>query len=86
MKLLKFSSINKITELFSYRNYLPKSEALIRKPISLGLGGGGSGGASKIQCATGPGYCRKNRYRSFDGTCNNLERTAWGAANGRFDI
>lgn len=70
-------------KIIFYRNFLPKSEPLIRKPISVG-GGGSAGGGSTIQCATGPGYCRKNRYRSFDGTCNNLERTAWGAANGRF--
>ncbi|XP_035725197.1 peroxidase-like [Vespa mandarinia] len=30
------------------------------------------------------GQCQRNRYRSFDGTCNNLFNPTWGAANTRY--
>lgn len=30
------------------------------------------------------GQCQKSRYRSFDGTCNNLYNPTWGAANTRY--
>lgn len=29
-------------------------------------------------CGLAPPFCTKSRYRSIDGTCNNLQRPAWG--------
>ncbi|CAK1579404.1 unnamed protein product [Parnassius mnemosyne] len=33
-----------------------------------------------MSCRSTPITCKKDRYRSFDGTCNNLENPFWGAA------
>ncbi|XP_023933907.2 peroxidase isoform X2 [Bicyclus anynana] len=29
-------------------------------------------------CGLAPAFCTKSRYRSIDGTCNNLQRPTWG--------
>lgn len=35
-------------------------------------------------CPAFPNQCAKSRYRTLDGTCNNLKNTLWGAANNRY--
>ncbi|CAK1579402.1 unnamed protein product [Parnassius mnemosyne] len=34
----------------------------------------------QLSCRSTPTTCKKDPYRSFDGTCNNLENPSWGAA------
>lgn len=36
-------------------------------------------------CAAPPTACLKSRYRTLDGTCNNLQNPAWGGANMRYN-
>lgn len=31
-------------------------------------------------CPIGPRYCSNSRYRSIDGSCNNLQNPTWGMA------
>ncbi|CAG4970311.1 unnamed protein product [Parnassius apollo] len=38
----------------------------------------------KLSCISTPTTCKKEPYRSFDGTCNNLENPSWGAAKEPF--
>ncbi|CAG4970316.1 unnamed protein product [Parnassius apollo] len=38
----------------------------------------------KISCGSTTITCKKDPYRSFDGTCNNLENPSWGAAKEPF--
>ncbi|CAG4970274.1 unnamed protein product [Parnassius apollo] len=38
----------------------------------------------KLSCGSTPTTCKKDIYRSFDGTCNNLENPSWGAAKEPF--
>ncbi|XP_050563043.1 peroxidase isoform X2 [Spodoptera frugiperda] len=35
-------------------------------------------------CGLAPPFCAKSRYRSIDGTCNNLQRPDWGIPNTPF--
>nr|AIN39490.1 POX-F [Spodoptera exigua] len=35
-------------------------------------------------CGLAPPFCAKSRYRSIDGTCNNLQRPDWGISNAAF--
>jgi Animal haem peroxidase len=35
-------------------------------------------------CPAAPQHCAKSKYRTLDGSCNNLENPAWGAAVNRY--
>lgn len=35
-------------------------------------------------CAVAPAICTKSRYRSYDGSCNNLANPSLGIANSRY--
>lgn len=39
----------------------------------------------QIKCGdTFPRACQQSRYRSYDGSCNNLQNPTWGLANTRY--
>ncbi|KAG4075838.1 hypothetical protein HA402_003664 [Bradysia odoriphaga] len=50
-------------------------------PIRPAYLGGNAGG---LTCAAEPASCAKSRYRTLDGTCNNLRNPLLGAANTRY--
>lgn len=37
-----------------------------------------------LGCGTPPATCPKTRYRSYDGSCNNLQNPIWGTPNTRY--
>ncbi|CAH1962658.1 unnamed protein product [Acanthoscelides obtectus] len=39
---------------------------------------------SGMGCGTPPATCTNSRYRSFDGSCNNLRNPVWGTPNTRY--
>lgn len=39
---------------------------------------------SGIACKPFSVSCSRNKYRSIDGTCNNLQRPAWGRSGAAF--
>ncbi|XP_073952335.1 peroxidase isoform X2 [Choristoneura fumiferana] len=49
-------------------------------PPPLGVGVDLSG----LTCGLAPPVCPKARYRSIDGSCNNIQRPAWGMAQGPY--
>lgn len=36
-------------------------------------------------CGSNPPSCKRSRYRSYDGSCNNLIHPSWGSANKEYD-
>lgn len=38
-----------------------------------------------LGCGTLPDSCPNTQYRSYDGTCNNLQNPLWGTPNTRYN-
>ena len=38
----------------------------------------------RAECVAAPAQCQNNKYRTLDGSCNNLRRPAWGMAGTRY--
>lgn len=73
-KNLKENFSFKIIQIY----YLIHSRNFIQAPLLVH-------GAKEPLCAAPPASCLKSRYRTLDGTCNNLQNPAWGAANMRYN-
>lgn len=67
-----------------YARVIPNTSPAARLPVT-GFGfsnpppalGAGQDPATQT-CGLAPPFCTKSRYRSIDGSCNNLARPAWG--------
>lgn len=62
--------------LFTFSHYIPFVQQLVA-PVK------GIHGPPPTTCGGAPLTCIKSRYRSFDGSCNNLQRPALGVASSR---
>ncbi|KAI8420853.1 hypothetical protein MSG28_008047 [Choristoneura fumiferana] len=67
--------VDSLDRIFQY-SPLPASNP----PPPLGVGVDLSG----LTCGLAPPVCPKARYRSIDGSCNNIQRPAWGMAQGPY--
>lgn len=77
------------TSYFSYHGAIPTQNSVICPQSSKSLNFYGCLLESSVKaptqmCPPTPPPCTKSRYRSLDGSCNNLYNPSWGVANNRY--
>lgn len=77
------------TSYFTYHGSVPTQNSVIGPQFSSPLSyysafAGPSVKTPTQMCPSAPSQCTKSRYRSLDGSCNNLYNPPWGMANNRY--
>lgn len=71
---------------FFFSNFFPQAQPLVSSSIfspSI-FGQQQQPQPPAVTCAAPVSQCQKSRYRTLDGSCNNLQNPIWGLANQRY--